>query len=88
MSGLYGDMVNELRAEMEGEVRKEGEFTVQEFYDSLDEATRKNLSVQAVRCRLERRVEKGEMTKRKANLQGTSTNLFLMVDKKQAPEGA
>ena len=88
MSGLYGDMVNELRAEMESEARKPGEFTVQEFYDSLDEETKKNLSLQAVRCRLERKVERGEMTKRKANLEGTSTNLFTMVDKKKAPEGA
>ena len=88
MSGLYDDMVNELRAEMEGEVRKEGEFTIQEFYDSLDEHTKDNLSVQAVRCRLTRKVEQGEITKRKVNLDGTSTNLYTMVDKKKAPEGA
>ena len=88
MSGLYDDMVSELRTELESETRKEGEFTAQEFYDSLDEATKKNLSLQALRCRLYRRVENGEMTKRRSNVNGASTNLFLMVDKKKAPEGA
>ena len=88
MSGLYDDMVNELKEELEGEIRKEGEFTVQEFYDSLDEKTRGNLTLQAIRCRFARKVQNGEMTKRKVNLDGTSTNLFLMIDKKKAPEGA
>jgi hypothetical protein len=88
MSGLYDDMVNELREEMEDEVRKEGEFTVSEFYDSLDQNAKDTLSVQAVRCRFHRKVELGEMTKRKVNLDGSSTNLFLMVEKKKAPEGA
>lgn len=88
MSGLYSDMLNELRAELEGDVRQDGEFTSREFYETLDENTRANISLQAIRSRLERRVENGSLEKRKVTVNGKVTTLYSFVENKKAPEGA
>ena len=88
MSGLYSDMVNELREEMNGEQPKDDEFTSKGFYNSLSTETKANISLQAVRCRFDRKCSNGTMEKRKFVVKGKLTTLFRIVDNKKAPEGA
>ena len=88
MSGLYNKMLDELRQEMDDQTRKPDEFTSKEFYESLAPATKSDASLQAIRCRLGRMVENGEMETRRATVDGKSTTLYRFVDNKKAPEGA